>query len=28
MGLDWFGLVGWFEEVDLFRLWVSHGVTL
>jgi hypothetical protein len=22
-----FGLVGWFVEVDLIRLWVSHGVT-
>jgi hypothetical protein len=24
-----FGLVwlGWFVEVDLFRLWVGHGVT-
>jgi hypothetical protein len=27
MGLDWFGLVGWFVEVDLIRLWVGHGVT-
>jgi hypothetical protein len=23
----WFGLVGWFVEVDLIRLWVGHGVT-
>jgi hypothetical protein len=23
----WFGLVGWFVEVDLIRLWVSHVVT-
>jgi hypothetical protein len=23
----WFGLVGWFVEVDLVRLWVGHGVT-
>jgi hypothetical protein len=23
----WFGLVGSFVEVDLIRLWVSHGVT-
>jgi hypothetical protein len=24
---DWFGLVGWFVEVDFIRLWVVHGVT-
>jgi hypothetical protein len=24
----WFGLVGWFGEVDRIRLWVGHGVTL
>jgi hypothetical protein len=23
----WLGLVGWFVEVDLIRLWVGHGVT-
>jgi hypothetical protein len=23
----WFGLVGWFVEVDLIGLWVGHGVT-
>jgi hypothetical protein len=23
----WIGLVGWFVEVDLIRLWVGHGVT-
>jgi hypothetical protein len=23
----WFGLVGWFVEVDFIRLWVGHGVT-
>jgi hypothetical protein len=23
----WFGLVGWFVEVDLIRLWVGHSVT-
>jgi hypothetical protein len=23
----WFGLVGWFVEADLIRLWVGHGVT-
>jgi hypothetical protein len=23
----WFGLVGWFVEVDFIRLLVSHGVT-
>jgi hypothetical protein len=23
----WFGLVGWFVEVDLIRLWVGHGMT-
>jgi hypothetical protein len=23
----WFGLVGWFVELDLIRLWVGHGVT-
>jgi hypothetical protein len=23
----WFGMVGWFVEVDLIRLWVGHGVT-
>jgi hypothetical protein len=26
MGLDRIWL-GWFVEVDLFRLWVGHGVT-
>jgi hypothetical protein len=26
MGLDRIWL-GWFVEVDLFRLWVDHGVT-
>jgi hypothetical protein len=24
----WFGLVGWFVEMDSIRLWVGHGVTL
>jgi hypothetical protein len=24
----WFGLVGWFVEVDFIRLLVGHGVTL
>jgi hypothetical protein len=24
----WFGLVGWFVEVDFIRLWVGHSVTL
>jgi hypothetical protein len=24
--LDWVWL-GWFVEVDLFRIWVGHGVT-
>jgi hypothetical protein len=23
----WFGLVGWFVEVDFIKLWVGHGVT-
>jgi hypothetical protein len=26
MGLDRIWL-GWFVEVDLFRIWVGHGVT-
>jgi hypothetical protein len=27
LGWVWFGLVGWFVEVDLIRLWLSHSVT-
>jgi hypothetical protein len=27
LSLVWFGLVGWFVEVDFIRLWVGHGVT-